>query len=274
MANVQALQIQIPRYTPSDEVIEFQRRAAELSQSVTRMNFQLAEQIQATHSLIEPLLPHIRKYLLAYDIVTKNIIRSLAPTLMQFSIVAKEIISKIDPKIFEYLHIWNSLKNVSLRQVFETLRANYPDSIEDEESVNRDIAILTDAEKNELVQITEVVVTQSANWQARLVEWCDKWAECNPALVRLLKIVIMPLFLTVAGAVIATAVITARQTPLREEPATNAATITNIIHNQNIFIINSVPYWYEIEYEDTSTGKYHCGWIPKRTAKQDDSPVY
>ena len=57
---------------------------------------------------------------------------------------------------------------------------------------------------------------------------------------------------------------------MRTEPTSKAPIVINIIENQNIVIVNSVPYWREIEYEDKVTGETYCGWVAKRSIEYDE----
>ena len=163
--------------------------------------------IQAVNRMIEPMLPHIVRGLQAYDVVIKNIAHTLTPAMIQMSIATREIISNIDPKIFEYLHTWNSIKNVNLGQILEVLSEAYPESLENENSVYVDDVALSEKERIEIVKITEVIATQPQNWQTTLIDWCNKWAERNPVIVKMLVHFILPLFVAIAsGAIVAHAI--------------------------------------------------------------------
>jgi len=281
---IQALQARIQKYTVPDEVMEYQRRAEEINRATVNLGVHLTEQIQAVYRavepmlihiravnrMIEPTLPHIVRGLQAYDVVVKNITHTLTPAMMQMSIAAREIISNIDPKLFECLHTWNSIKNVNLGQMLEALNETYPESLENENSFDVDDITLSEEEKIEIVKITEVIATQPQNWQIALVDWCNKWAARNPVIVKMLVHFILPLFIAIASGIIVTYAITSREAPLRTEPTSKAPIVINIIENQNIVIVNSVPYWHEIEYEDKVTGETYCGWVAKRSIEYDE----
>jgi len=190
--------------------------------------------------------------------------------MMQISIATREIISNLDPKIFECLHTWNSMKNVSLGQILEALSETYPESMENENSIDVDDITLSEEEKSEIVNIIEMIAAQPQNWQTTLIDWCNKWAERNPVIVKIFVDYIRPILIAVASGIIVAHAITSQETPLHTEPTSNAPIVTNIIENQNVVIVNSVPDWHEIEFEDKVTGETYCGWVVKRSIEYDE----
>jgi|GEM_PF-4225711 len=281
---IQALQARIPKYTIPDEVIKYQRQVEEINWTTANLGLHITEQIQTAYKAvepmimyiqmanrtIEPILLHIARNLQVYDSVVKNIAHTLTPAMMQMSIVAREIVSNLDPKIFEYLHTWNSIKNVNLGQMLNTLSEIYPESLENESSFDVNNTTLSEEEKNEVVKITELIATQPQNWQASLIDWYNKWKERNPAIAKMLRHFILPLLITIVGGVIVVHATTSRETLLRTEPTSKAPIVINMIENQNIVIVNSVPYWHEIKYEDKFTGETCCGWVAKRSVEYDE----
>jgi len=200
---------------------------------------------------------------------------ALAYPFIRFSQIVNDLAALVSPIIRDYATSWNRIRSMNLSQVLETLSAIYPEEIGNDWESDNDVATLTIQEQEEIVGITELIATQPENWQARLMEWYEKWAKQNPVIAKLLTKYILPVFIAVTATMAVTSISATRSaTLLREEPMRNAPVITTIIENKNVFIVDSVPYWHEVEYEDVDTGEIYSGWIPKRSITYSEYSSY
>jgi len=74
---LQALQVLIPKYTVSDEMIEYQRRAEEINRTTANLGLHLSEQMQAANRAVEPMLMHIQAVDRFIEPMLPHIVRSL-----------------------------------------------------------------------------------------------------------------------------------------------------------------------------------------------------
>ena len=125
-------------------------------------------------------------------------------------------------------------------------------------------------EKQEVADAIVEVMEKPLNFQQSVMKWFEIFKNKNPLITKLFLAILSLIFAIIvkttadiAGAAIKNAV-------LKEKPTQASQIITNVNINQNITIINEVPYYYEITFIDEETEETIKGWISKRSVKLSD----
>lgn len=114
--------------------------------------------------------------------------------------------------------------------------------------------------------VAEILNDSPQNWEHRLAGVIETAKSKHPIWMKILLFVLGAL----ASYLIEDFCDTIKDTVIREEPNTNAAVVINIQAEQVVFIVNDVPYYYEVEYVDETTGETYTGWISKRSVRSRD----
>ena len=124
---------------------------------------------------------------------------------------------------------------------------------------------LTQDETDEIHEALLYIFNDSNNIQSAFSE---KLASLKPKLKDILRYIILQLILPTVFVIIANNMIYEANRPsvVRQSPIATPESIYNITVNQNFFVINSVPHYYEIEFFDNEKDKYVTGYILKRYA--------
>lgn len=114
--------------------------------------------------------------------------------------------------------------------------------------------------------VSEAVETQ--NWQVALWDKYLVFQKSNPIVARIILCIwtiLLGLLINVASHYLLN---TITKSAMKESPQAQSNTIIIIEQNQTVQVINSVPYYFEIEYTDPVTNKTYQGYISKRSVKQ------
>ena len=117
------------------------------------------------------------------------------------------------------------------------------------------------AEVKEMV--AEILNDSPHNWEYGFAKMIETAKTKHPIWMAIILFVLG----TLASYLIEDIFDTIKNTVIREEPNTSAAVVINIQAEQVVLVVNDVPYYYEVEYVDETTGETYTGWISKRSVR-------
>jgi len=154
-----------------------------------------------------------------------------------------------------------------LDEVMADLYYTFPDET-DYDWENESIE-LTAPDKADISEAVQIAITKPENWQIALRDRIAAWSVKNPVIAWVFHQIILAIIISIVATGIAEVI---RNTPLRQNPSSDALIIITIVEKQVIVIVNEdVPYWYEVEYEDAETGEKCSGWVSKRSIQRADN---
>jgi len=149
--------------------------------------------------------------------------------------------------------------------------SRYYESLElDCDDEHQAIDEFSDDDINELGKAIHSIVTSTDD----LVETCETQVEAiskrNPQLAKIMKFIVLQIISFLIWQLAGYAmnhVITHRNAPLREQASSTSIVINNVTINQHLFVVDSVPYYYFVEFESPETGDMVQGYISKRSVR-------
>ena len=133
-----------------------------------------------------------------------------------------------------------------------------------------DFSTLTLQEKQEVDTAITEVFSEPLNSQQKFKEWCLKFERENPVIAALFVYLVKNFWAIIAFLYFGTAT-TTKETAVRENPKQTSQIIDYVNVNQEVFIIDTAPYYHKIKFINSETGKTKTGWIPKRSIRLADS---
>ena len=206
--------------------------AETLGSVVARVAMSNENMLSATQSVISRLALHNENWFDSISVMTKN-----------------------------FAHIGASVSALS----------RYYDTFEfDDDYENLADGEFSDGDIEELGKALHSVVTNTED----LVVACDAQVaivnERNPRLAKILKFIVLQIIAFLIWEIAGFAInhfIAQKNAPLREQPHSTSIVINNITINQQLFVIDSVPYYYLVEFESPDTGDMVQGYISKRSVR-------
>lgn len=219
--------------------------------------FSIAENLSGAYTAVlsyQTILSYIHS-----NYVYKNLIKSI--TAMQSVLdniqlpTSLGVVSTIERTLLNIEASWK-IPSVEWDWMVKTLKNYDFESVEAEDVLNDKIRV----ELNESVQ--EVLVAEDS--KKSIEQRYDEWKEKHPLLA--------DIFLAIIGCILGCIIdlitnclpaATTKNSKVYESPSSNSNIVTNINVNQNITVINEVPYYYEMVFIDSKTGEEIKGFIYK-----------
>lgn len=103
------------------------------------------------------------------------------------------------------------------------------------------------------------------NWEHKFAAIFQKWADKHPVWAIILVGFIVQIFISIASNYIQFG-ITKTIATIRSEPSIQSETVAIFDQNQRLTVIgDDVPYYYQIEFYDPTTGNVKTGWVSKKS---------
>lgn len=113
--------------------------------------------------------------------------------------------------------------------------------------------------------LNDLSAVNEQNWQQKFMTAHDKWKEKNPVYSNLIK-VLFKIFLFIISLYFQPVIAPINTATIRSEPSTQSATVAIFDQNQRLTVIgDDVPYYYQIEFCDPTTGNINTGWVSKKS---------
>lgn len=113
--------------------------------------------------------------------------------------------------------------------------------------------------------LNDLSAVNEQNWQQKFMTAHDKWKEKNPVYSNLIK-VLFRIFIFIISLYFQTVVAPINIATIRSEPSTQSETVAIFDQNQRLTVIgDDVPYYYQIEFCDPTTGNVKTGWVSKKS---------
>lgn len=92
-----------------------------------------------------------------------------------------------------------------------------------------------------------------------------EWQKRHPVLAYLFLTVIVSLLISIVSSLITNWIsgVLIKKSNIYEEPTSKSSVVMNVDVNQNVTIVNSVPYYYEVMYIDPDSGEEKTGYLYK-----------
>lgn len=113
--------------------------------------------------------------------------------------------------------------------------------------------------------LNDLSAVNEQNWQQKFMTAHDKWKEKNPVYSNLIK-VLFSIFIFIISPYFQTVVAPINTATIRSEPSTQSVTVAIFDQNQRLTVIgDDVPYYYQIEFCNSTTGNVKTGWVSKKS---------
>ena len=144
------------------------------------------------------------------------------------------------------------------------------DSVElpEETELQRQASEIADADKERIVDEVSDAIHQE-NWEQRLMALFLTYQTQHPVFAWLIKGFLVSILSGIISTLICNRFIGSvdKTTYLREDPASSAPVVVVIDKPQDIIILGDVPYYYYVEFHDSSSTEPIHGYISKRSLK-------
>jgi len=113
--------------------------------------------------------------------------------------------------------------------------------------------------------LTALSEADVSNWEQKFAAIFQKWADKHPVWAIILVGFIVQIFISIASNYIQFG-ITKTIATIRSEPSIQSETVAIFDQNQSLTVIgDDVPYYYQIEFCDPTTGNIKTGWVSKKS---------
>jgi len=222
--------------------------------------------VQRIYAISQPLISsqQIASFLENLNRVATLFAQAAIPVLQDIN----RLVILVAPVIQNFAIAWSGFKASILEQMLASIESSISKDAID--SLDVEVSELSTEDKSEIVEMTELIVTQPKNWQNVMMERIKKWSVDNPFLVWVFHklIILIPIVMSTLALYV-----TNRDTPIRENPDSNAQIVTTVIEKQVVNIVNEVPYWFEVEFRNPNTGSIYNGWMSKRSIEQYEPSI-
>ena len=215
--------------------------------------------------LSQRLYQTIYPALLLYNEASIKLTKFITPSVLAAVDIANRMQFELQPLLKEFHDISPSIYQVS--ELIQTLSAYADDRIFSAETMD-EIASLTVTEKYEVSQAISLIIADPDNWEHALIRRLSSFRGHHPKLAKAIIAIIGIITAIVINVTSSVLYDTIKSTKLRTEPTQNAPVVIVIKAFQTVNIINSVSYYYEVEYTDPETGETYSGWVSKISVQE------
>lgn len=119
---------------------------------------------------------------------------------------------------------------------------------------------------------TAIVAEDILNWEQRFMKIYDEFKENHPVIVRVFIGIVFFLITHYAGMLLPEIPksTTVRLSSVYVGPNPSSDNILNLSNGETVYIVDNIPYWYEIEYIDEESGEIYCGWVAKKNLSEEN----
>lgn len=126
--------------------------------------------------------------------------------------------------------------------------------------------ILSEDEQKIVVSEVEDILLSGKNWEQRFAEQIKSFSQTHPVIAWVLEkiffAILIGIITNIASSAIGKALSPAN---VYEEPNSSSQIVYHIELNQNVVVVGDVPYYYEVEIQDESSGCRYAGYVSKRS---------
>lgn len=138
------------------------------------------------------------------------------------------------------------------------------------EEYTRDFAnepgILSEEEQELVAGEVGEILHSGKNWDQRFAERMKILSQTHPSIVWVLVYVFLPILISIIANMAWSAIGQALSPAnVYEEPNSSSQIVYHIELNQNVVVVGDVPYYYEVEVQDESSGCCYAGYVSKRS---------
>ena len=220
------------------------------------------KQLEDTYQAINRIQQSCQQSMQEWSAITKSIAESKSTWEATFN--------EIDLILKSYQTItFESERRAAVQDTIQLMQKVDSVELPEETELQRQASEISDADKEELVAEISEAINQHENWEQRLMALFQTYQSQHPVFALIIKHLldcILTLIITTLlsnrsiGSVDKTAY-------LREDPSSSAPVVVVIDKPQDIIILGDVPYYYYVEFQDSSSTEPIHGYISKRSLK-------
>lgn len=132
--------------------------------------------------------------------------------------------------------------------------------------IEEEARVLSEDEQKIVVSEVEDILLSGNNWEQRFTEQIKSFSQTHPVIAWVLEkiffAILIGIITNMAYSAIGQALSPAN---VYDEPHSSSQVVYHIELNQNVIVVGDVPYYYEVEIKDESTGRCYTGYVSKRS---------
>lgn len=210
------------------------------------------------------------------EIVSKIDMSGMVSALQQFQIAIDTVAPmRLQVQLGERIQEWSRAISNSIPYQIEPLtKARIAEltrltSLVEEYTIGEDSEechILSEDEQKIVVSEVEDILLSGKNWEQRFAEQIKSFFQTHPVIAWVLEkiffAILIGIITNIASSAIGQALSPAN---VYEEPNSSSQIVYHIELNQNVVVVGDVPYYYEVEIQDESSGCRYVGYVSKRS---------
>lgn len=210
------------------------------------------------------------------EIVSKIDMSGMVSALQQFQIAIDTVAPmQLQVQLGERIQEWSRVISNSIPYQIEPLtKARVAEltrltSLAEEYTIGEaaeECHILSEDEQKIVVSEVEDILLSGKNWEQRFAEQIKSFSQTHPVIAWVLEkiffAILIGIITNIASSAIGKALSPAN---VYEEPNSSSQIVYHIELNQNVVVVGDVPYYYEVEIQDESSGCRYAGYVSKRS---------
>ena len=210
------------------------------------------------------------------EIVSKIDMPGMVSALQQFQIAIDTVAPmRLQVQLGERIQEWSRVISNSIPYQIEPLtKARVAEltrltSLAEEYTIGEaaeECHILSEDEQKIVVAEVEDILLSGKNWEQRFAEQIKSFSQTHPVIAWVLEeiffAILIGIITNIASSAIGQALSPAN---VYEEPNASSQIVYHIELNQNVVVVGDVPYYYEVEIQDESSGYRYAGYVSKRS---------
>lgn len=210
------------------------------------------------------------------EIVSKIDMSGMVSALQQFQIAIDTVAPmRLQVQLGERIQEWSRVISNSIPYQIEPLtKARVAEltrltSLAEEYTIGEateECHILSEDEQIIVVSEVEDILLSGKNWEQRFAEQIKRFSQTHPVIAWVLEkiffAILIGIITNIASSAIGQALSPAN---VYEEPNSSSQIVYHIELNQNVVVVGDVPYYYEVEIQDESSGRRYAGYVSKRS---------
>ena len=210
------------------------------------------------------------------EIVSKIDMPGMVSALQQFQIAIDTVAPmQLQVQLSERIQEWSRVISNSIPYQIEPLtKARVAEltrltSLAEEYTIGEaaeECHILSEDEQKIVVSEVEDILLSGKNWEQRFAEQIKSFSQTHPVIAWVLEkiffAILIGIITNIASSAIGKALSPAN---VYEEPNSSSQIVYHIELNQNVVVVGDVPYYYEVEIQDESSGYRYAGYVSKRS---------
>lgn len=254
----------------------------ELVDNINRMMKVIPPDLIGTANRIAKINSIVSPSLLEMSVRLNETANVISPAIQQFSQQSKQITDILSPTfkiaiqniercqielnliIQQMAQSWPSWPDINLLATVLTdiIQSNpYLEELKDEKEV------LSAQGTIEIENAILEIISEPSNWQQRTLKVFEEIKINNPLLSKVLIGILGVILAIIVGASSSFLADVVKDTWIKKEPTSSAQNITKLEIEQTVYVINDVPYYYEVEFTDGQSGETIKGWVSKRSLR-------